>query len=532
MIRELFLPTRIGSQQLFSERVVGISVENTSIRVAYIIRRRGSITIEKCTETNIASGEEKTLPKRTVEALKKVVSSIPKRVPVYVAYHASKTIIKELTLPFTDEEKIRTVIEYEVENVLPFDLSKALIDFIIVEKSSLKKSSRILVAAAPLDAISKFKSLFETAGISPQVINLDIFNLYGFYRTIPSYSKIRNDHVLVDVGAKETNILMLHGKELLFTRSIKKGYLSQEKPADTDDSLLLENLFEEIKFTLNSFNLKQKDTYPLEKITFICAHTKTADALISKCQKHIAVPCEKLQTHTLFSSKKFITQQKPSEGFWNLYSRALATALISPDLSHFTFLRKELAIPLKPIMQRMVLVTLVLTTIFFGSISGLGYYQINEAVSEIKKLESKEAAKIKKIFPKKSKAQKKKTLSILVKEGESYVKEQQSIWLPFSKKSLHPLEVIQELTNIINRKKFNVRIDEIIISNEDQAQSVPIEVRGFFSAQNGSDEHFGQFAQLEAEIESSKILQIIEEIDPIPADKGVEFTVQLKPREQ
>ncbi len=526
MILERFLPTRIGSQQLSSERVVGTSVETTSIRVAYIIRRRGSITIEKCTETNIASGESKTLHKRTIDALKKIVPSIPKSVPVYVAYHASKTIIKELTLPFTDEEKIRTVIEYEVESVLPFELSKALIDFIIVEKSSLKKSSRMLVAAAPLDAIASFKSLFEEAGIKPQVINLDIFNLYGFYRTIPSYSKIRNEHVLVDVGAKETNILMLHGKELLFTRSIKKGYLSGE------EEVIIDILFNEIQFTLNSFSLKQKDTYPLEKVTFICAHTKTADALITKCQQQIGVPCEKLQTHTLFTSKKFISQQKPSEGFWNLYSRALATALISPDLSHFTFLRKELAVPLKPAMQRMLFVVLLLTTVFFGAIAGIGYYQVNEATSAIKKLESREVAKLRKIFPKNSKAKKKKSLSALVKEGDKFVKEQENIWLPFSRKSLQPLEVIQELTNIINKKKFNVRVDGILISNEEQSQAAPIEVKGFFKAQDGSDEHFGQFTLLENEIESSKILQVVEEIDPIPADKGVEFTAQLKPREQ
>ncbi len=46
------------------------------------------------------------------------------------------------------------------------------------------------------------------------------------------------------------------------------------------------------------------------------------------------------------------------------------------------------------------------------------------------------------------------------------------------KRKLHPLEILQELTNIIDKRRFDVTIEEVIISQEDGIPKA--EVDGYF----------------------------------------------------
>ena len=56
-------------------------------------------------------------------------------------------IFKDLTLQLSDPDKIRMVLDYEIEPMLPFSIHDATIDFIVTKTQKDPQQTTVLVAA-------------------------------------------------------------------------------------------------------------------------------------------------------------------------------------------------------------------------------------------------------------------------------------------------------------------------------------------------------------------------------------------------
>jgi type IV pilus assembly protein PilM len=65
--------------------------------------------------------------------------------PVAVTVSARETLLRELTVPFTDAEQLDKVVSFEAENYLPFPLEEAVLDFLPIAREAA--STRLLVFA-------------------------------------------------------------------------------------------------------------------------------------------------------------------------------------------------------------------------------------------------------------------------------------------------------------------------------------------------------------------------------------------------
>ena len=125
---------------------------------------------------------------------------------------------------------------------------------------------------------------------------------------------------------------------------------------------------------------------------------------------------------------------------------------------------------------------------------------------------------------------KKTTLKALLKEAKRIIDEKEEMWAPFSQQRLRPHAILLELTRIIDKRLFDVTVQEVII-NTDEEGVARVEVTGVFQSKTGI-EHFKHFSVLEKSFEESRTLTLTEEIDPTLADdKGVKFTARLKLKE-
>lgn len=163
MIKELFFPRTLGGKPLFAEQIVGISIDGLTVQVTRILQKRSGAVIQAAEEHTINDGDPKTYYQRLSTALKRIASTIKPKTEVRVTFPSEKVITKEISVPFLEREKIRMVVEYEVEPVIPFELENAVIDFVIVSTSEVKQASTILVVAAQLDDVKKFVETFQKA---------------------------------------------------------------------------------------------------------------------------------------------------------------------------------------------------------------------------------------------------------------------------------------------------------------------------------------------------------------------------------
>src|SRR5688572_5280727 len=133
MIKEIFLPLKIGHRRILSQRIIGLAIQENAVTLAYVYASGKKTTVERLLIQEIEDGPLDTLTTRSSAAVKKIMGHIKKYDQLRVSIPASLVLFKELEVPFLDQEKIRMVLDYEIESMLPFSLHEAIIDFIVTK---------------------------------------------------------------------------------------------------------------------------------------------------------------------------------------------------------------------------------------------------------------------------------------------------------------------------------------------------------------------------------------------------------------
>ncbi len=223
MIKNVFIPERLGDYYLFSRRILSFDVGRTYVYAAQIYLHGRGVRIEKFLEEKIEQGQPNTYEERAAQAIKKIVARADRYHGVHSAMSGSLVVFKELTLPFIDYEKLSMVVNFEVEPLLPFPLANAVVDFIVTKRNLEEKTSCVFVAAVPNEHIAQHLSLFAQAGIDPEVITVDLFALYGLCMKIPEYAQEITDMALIDFDVHATRIAYISQGQLKFVRTLPKG---------------------------------------------------------------------------------------------------------------------------------------------------------------------------------------------------------------------------------------------------------------------------------------------------------------------
>ncbi|TAH39377.1 MAG: hypothetical protein EYC70_00920 [Planctomycetota bacterium] len=113
----------------------------------------------------------KSLGKSLARALKQ--AGVGRSDAVVVAVPTLDTVLRELNLPFTEREKVRQVLKFEVES----DLYHRSIDEVVCDFLELhdeRATPSILVAAQPKKDLATTLEITATAGLEPAVLELDL----------------------------------------------------------------------------------------------------------------------------------------------------------------------------------------------------------------------------------------------------------------------------------------------------------------------------------------------------------------------
>ena len=284
MIKEIFLPEKTKTRRLISKRIIGIALHEDHVSASQVYATSSTTTIENLLIEPIQAGAPDRIIDRTGTAITKVLQKLSKYDQIRISIPSSIVTFKELTLPFIDLEKIKMVIEYEVEPQLPFSIHDAIIDFVVTSQNIEEKKSHVLIAAVQKKDFLEIVDMYEHIEIDPDAVTIDLFATYGLYLQIPEYKNIKNGSAIVDIGKHSTSVAFIMNGQLRLIRNIGKGIdtivdhicKDNNRPKEeildqlekygmqkADDPLFnqsaqkhVTHFLNDIQFTLNSFSLK------------------------------------------------------------------------------------------------------------------------------------------------------------------------------------------------------------------------------------------------------------------------------------
>src|SRR5213075_529641 len=122
-------------------------------------------------------------------------------------------------LPAVEEEKIERIISFEAQQNVPFPINEVVWDYQLVGGGADEQIQVVLVAIKE-DLLEAVNAAVESAGLRTSIVFVATMALYNAFRY--NYSDLAGCSLLVDIGARTTNLLFIEpGK--IFSRSVAIG---------------------------------------------------------------------------------------------------------------------------------------------------------------------------------------------------------------------------------------------------------------------------------------------------------------------
>jgi type IV pilus assembly protein PilM len=527
MITDIFIPEKIGTYYLVSKRIIGFDITKTYVYASQIYLSGKIISLEKFYQEPINTDATRPYVERVSEAIKSIMNQAPRCDEIRTALSSTTAVFKELTLPFIDVEKITAVLNFEIEHYLPFSTQEAVVDFVITHVNTTEKTSNIFVAAVQKQYIAEHLSYFEEAGYSPQVITIDLFDLYGLYREIPAY-RANKVVALIDIESNVTRIAFIVDQQLKLTRTIAKGINTIARKIAQDQNIphskVLEDLirfglekhedsvyrsaaeqamngyFKEIQFTLQSFITQTKE----QKIDtiFLLGRGSEVHNIEQYIRAALNTDCILFDGNELLKTASVQMKSAARIPLTNIMS--LSTAFPSSLMERFNLRQKEFSFPKAPLFYAQFFTGISLILFIFIFLFTHSYWQTYRLKSLARSMEQSVVARLRDLGLTDA-----KEFSKALKDAEEKVEREEELWFAFSHQARFSfLKTLQDLSTAIDRKGIGLNLKKLIIT----AHEITLE---------GEIKGFEELKTFERELHASKLFSFV------PTLQELKFNIKL-----
>lgn len=175
-------------------------------------------------------------------------------------------ILRELSFPFSNMDKIAEVLPFEAEENIPFPIEDVVLDFLPVQNE--EEEGSVILTAAQKETIRTYLGFFEELNLKPILMGFESQALFECYRY---FNKIEEELVIqLHIGEAKTIINIIQNNRLLYTRAITAGLNNiYGSIADTLKISIneAEDIFKKLDMDLYSYeNNLQKENYKNHKI--------------------------------------------------------------------------------------------------------------------------------------------------------------------------------------------------------------------------------------------------------------------------
>lgn len=120
-------------------------------------------------------------------------------------------------LPPLQDDNIEQLVTFEAQQHVPFPLPEVVWDYQLIDGATEKEVALVAIKSDSLDEIN---SAVNDSGLGTAEVDIAPMALYNAFRS--TYGKLEEPVLLIDIGAKTSNLLYIEGSRF-FTRSIPIG---------------------------------------------------------------------------------------------------------------------------------------------------------------------------------------------------------------------------------------------------------------------------------------------------------------------
>lgn len=207
-----------------ARRPIGIDIGTSSVKVVQMKRVGRTAAV---TAVYTAEIPRETAERPPLEAISKAITALlaehaiagDRFVSAFPLYSA---IVRNTVVPFRGTGRIRQVVKFQAEPLIPFPIEEVVIDFHEMRTVEENKTA-IIIIGAKKDLVAKHLEIFKNGGVDPEIVTLDAFALVNNYLLRTGGAPPPELVMLLDIGASRTVLVIIQGSAVLLTRSVNVG---------------------------------------------------------------------------------------------------------------------------------------------------------------------------------------------------------------------------------------------------------------------------------------------------------------------
>jgi len=151
--------------------------------------------------------------------------------PLMVALSGQVVFPRFVRLPAVGADKLLQMVEYEVEQNVPFPMDEIVWNHQYIGDDSTGEQSAMIVAAK-IENVREVTDHLTRLGIEPEIVDVAPMALYNCLRY--NYSELAGCSILLDIGARSTNLIFIEDDKIYsrcipvagnaITQDISKGF--------------------------------------------------------------------------------------------------------------------------------------------------------------------------------------------------------------------------------------------------------------------------------------------------------------------
>ncbi len=203
--------------------LTGIDIGSTSIRAVETTRGNKNPVVTNFGQVSLPPGAVQggvINEERTVSAALKHLWAEHKfkSKDVVVGVTSHQIVVRELMVPNLPARELRQSLPFQVRDILPIPVDKAMLDFYPLEKPRKGEDVRGLLIAAPKDSVLTMVRAVERAGLHVSRVDLASFALLRSSARLGAHAE-----AVADLGAHATTIVIHIDGEPRIVRTIPRG---------------------------------------------------------------------------------------------------------------------------------------------------------------------------------------------------------------------------------------------------------------------------------------------------------------------
>lgn len=205
------------------ERIIALSIGSQQVTGAVFSKApRGGLQLERVERRDFIGdpSEDSNRASETERALKEVVKAL-KAKNAHVRYTISSfpVLVKFASLPPIDGSQVDQIVEFEAQQQVPYPINEVVWGYQLMGDPS-DPMVEVALAAVKADELNEVDDFVAKAGLRSEGAEMSPAALYNALRF--NYSDLEGSTLLVDIGARTTDMIFMEGGKL-FIRTVKIG---------------------------------------------------------------------------------------------------------------------------------------------------------------------------------------------------------------------------------------------------------------------------------------------------------------------